>query len=35
MIRDWDHAEAWKQMEALVAGGKVKGIGVCNVSLPH
>jgi glycerol 2-dehydrogenase (NADP+)/D-galacturonate reductase len=32
MIRDWDHVEGWKLMETLVAGGKVKGIGVCNVS---
>ncbi|KAK0390615.1 hypothetical protein NLU13_0119 [Sarocladium strictum] len=35
MIRDWDHVEAWKQMEALVGGGKVRGIGVCNYSKPY
>jgi diketogulonate reductase-like aldo/keto reductase len=32
MIRDWNHVDAWKQMETLVSGGKVKGIGVCNYS---
>jgi diketogulonate reductase-like aldo/keto reductase len=32
IIHDWDHREGWKQMEALVGTGKVKGIGVCNYS---
>lgn len=32
VIQGWDHREAWKQMEALVATGKVKAIGVCNYS---
>jgi diketogulonate reductase-like aldo/keto reductase len=31
VIRDWNHVEGWKQMEALVATGKAKSIGVCNV----
>lgn len=33
MICDWDYVEGWKLMEIFVVGGKVKGIGVCNVSL--
>ncbi|XWW94284.1 hypothetical protein V2A60_002227 [Cordyceps javanica] len=32
IIRDWKHTEAWKQMEALLATGKVRGIGVSNYS---
>ncbi|PHH76753.1 hypothetical protein CDD80_1239 [Ophiocordyceps camponoti-rufipedis] len=32
IIRDWNHVEAWKQMEALLSTGKVKAIGVCNYS---
>ncbi|KAF4119905.1 glycerol 2-dehydrogenase (NADP+) [Geosmithia morbida] len=32
IVHGWDHREAWKQMEALVATGKVRGIGVCNYS---
>ncbi|RCI17102.1 hypothetical protein L249_1806 [Ophiocordyceps polyrhachis-furcata BCC 54312] len=32
IIRGWNHVEAWKQMEALLATGKVKAIGVCNYS---
>ncbi|CEJ91466.1 Putative D-galacturonic acid reductase [[Torrubiella] hemipterigena] len=32
ILRDWNHVEAWKQMEALVETGKVKAIGVCNYS---
>ncbi|UNI22283.1 H/ACA snoRNP pseudouridylase subunit [Purpureocillium takamizusanense] len=32
VIRDWNHIEAWKQMEALLSTGKVKAIGVCNYS---
>ncbi|GJN72311.1 H/ACA snoRNP pseudouridylase subunit [Purpureocillium lilacinum] len=42
VVRDWNHVEAWKQMEALLSTGKVKAIGVCNYSkryleelLPH
>lgn len=32
VIQGWDHTEAWKQMEALVETGKVKAIGISNVS---
>ncbi|QUC21662.1 uncharacterized protein UV8b_05905 [Ustilaginoidea virens] len=42
IIRDWDHVEAWRQMEDVFASGKAKAIGVCNYSkkyleqlLPH
>ncbi|KFG82993.1 D-galacturonic acid reductase [Metarhizium anisopliae] len=42
IIRDWNHVEAWKQMEQVFASGKAKAIGVCNYSkkyleelLPH
>lgn len=36
ILRDWKHTDAWKQMEALMATGKVRGIGVSNVRLhPH
>ena len=34
LIRDWNHVEAWQQMEKVVASGKAKAIGVCNVC-PH
>lgn len=34
IIRGWDHREAWTQMEALVPTGKVKAIGMSNVSHP-
>lgn len=29
---DWDQAETWRQMEALMKTGKVKAIGVSNFS---
>lgn len=29
---DWDQAETWRQMEALLATGKVEAIGVSNCS---
>jgi len=32
IIRDWKLIDTWKQMEALVASGKVKSIGVSNFS---
>lgn len=36
IIRDYDHRETWRQMEAVYATGKTKAIGVSNVSLgPH
>ncbi len=31
IIYDWKHTDAWKQMEALLSTGKVRGIGVSNV----
>ncbi|KPM39290.1 D-galacturonate reductase [Neonectria ditissima] len=36
IIRSHNHVDTWKQMEKLVATGKTKAIGVCNVSpTPH
>ncbi|KAL6858229.1 H/ACA snoRNP pseudouridylase subunit [Amphichorda felina] len=32
VIEGWDHRDTWKQMEALIATGKVKAIGVSNYS---
>lgn len=32
ILRDWNHVEAWKQMEKLTETGKVKGVGVSNAS---
>ncbi|KAM0737839.1 hypothetical protein ACQRIT_007843 [Beauveria bassiana] len=32
ILRDWKHTEAWPQMEAVLATGKVRGIGVSNYS---
>ncbi|KAM3470802.1 hypothetical protein MY8738_009599 [Beauveria namnaoensis] len=32
ILRHWKHTEAWPQMEALLATGKVRGIGVSNYS---
>ncbi|KAI1343222.1 NADP-dependent oxidoreductase domain-containing protein [Xylariaceae sp. FL0016] len=32
---DHDHVATWKQMEALLDGGKTKSIGVCNYSVPY
>lgn len=32
IIFDHSHIDTWKYMEGLLAAGKVKGIGVCNVS---
>lgn len=34
IIKEWNHVEAWKQMEEVFASGKAKAIGVCNVRLP-
>jgi hypothetical protein len=33
LIRSYSHVQIWKNMETLVETGKVKAIGVCNVSL--
>ncbi|GHJ88069.1 hypothetical protein NliqN6_4471 [Naganishia liquefaciens] len=33
--RNWDQAETWRQMEALLESGKVKAIGVSNWSIPY
>ncbi|XXH02179.1 H/ACA snoRNP pseudouridylase subunit [Hypoxylon texense] len=35
MLWEHDHVATWKQMEALLATGKAKGIGVCNYSEPY
>ncbi|KAI2615425.1 Aldo/keto reductase [Hypoxylon sp. NC1633] len=35
MSWDHDHVATWTQMEALLATGKVRGIGVCNYSEPY
>ncbi|KAI1177798.1 NADP-dependent oxidoreductase domain-containing protein [Nemania sp. FL0916] len=32
---DHDHTATWKQMEGLLATGKVRSIGVCNYSVPY
>ncbi|KAI0435969.1 reductase-like protein [Xylaria telfairii] len=32
---DHDHTATWKQMEALLATGKTRSIGVCNYSVPY
>ncbi|KAI2605430.1 Aldo/keto reductase [Hypoxylon fragiforme] len=32
ILWDHDHVATWRQMEALLPGGKVRGIGVCNYS---
>ena len=34
IIRDHNHVDTWKQMEKLLGTGKVKAIGVSNVSFP-
>jgi predicted oxidoreductase len=33
--RSWDQAETWRQMEDVLAKGKVKAIGVSNWSVPY
>ncbi len=33
--RSWDQAETWRQMEAVLAKGKVRAIGVSNWSIPY
>jgi glycerol 2-dehydrogenase (NADP+) len=33
--RQWDQAETWRQMEAVLAKGKVRAIGVSNWSVPY
>lgn len=33
IIHSHNHVDTWKQMEKLIATGKTKAIGVCNVSL--
>lgn len=35
IVWDHDHVATWKQMEALLGTGKVRGIGVCNYSKPY
>lgn len=32
VIHEYNHVDGWKKMEKLVATGKTKAIGVCNVS---
>lgn len=33
VIHDYNHADGWKQMEAVLQTGKTKAIGVSNVRL--
>ena len=33
--RSWDQGETWRQMEAVLAKGKVRAIGVSNWSIPY
>ncbi|KAI5480144.1 hypothetical protein MNV49_001804 [Pseudohyphozyma bogoriensis] len=33
--KSWDMSKTWTSMEALLATGKVKAIGVCNWSIPY
>ncbi len=33
IIWDWNHVDAWANMENVLATGKTKSIGVCNVRL--
>ncbi|KAI5860971.1 Aldo/keto reductase [Durotheca rogersii] len=35
MLWDHDHVATWRRMEALVATGKARGVGVCNYSAPY
>ena len=33
--RSWDQGKTWKQMEEVLAKGKVRAIGVSNWSVPY
>ncbi|PSS12311.1 hypothetical protein M430DRAFT_144463 [Amorphotheca resinae ATCC 22711] len=35
IVSDWSHVQTWKEMEKLLATGKVKAIGVANYSLRY
>lgn len=35
IVWDHDHTATWRQMEALLATGKTRSIGVCNYSVPY
>ncbi|KAG0646994.1 D-galacturonic acid reductase [Hyphodiscus hymeniophilus] len=35
LVKDWSHTQTWKEMEKVLATGKVKAIGVCNYSVKY
>ncbi len=35
LVKDWSHTQTWKEMEKLLATGKVKAIGVANYSVRY